>query len=187
MWESGLKKVSNIGTRTLKIKSRIQNAPVLWIFEVHQSLSRQTVTESILPGTSAGIYKYYLHNSRSSEQNTHLSSPHRCIWFSKNTWTGKTWDIGGSGPQFSQRTWKCKMLRNHSEIRIGLQFYIIKQYNKITNQNFNDSRSLLLLWHFNWTLPPSEQNTTSKIWHCETLTVYPSSSLHQPSDEEQAS
>lgn len=41
----------------LKIKLRIQNSPVPRILDVHQSLSCQTVTESILSGTNAGIHK----------------------------------------------------------------------------------------------------------------------------------
>lgn len=45
------------------------------------------------------------------------------------------------------------MVRSHSEHGRGLQFYIIKQYNNIINQNLNDSGSVLLLWNSKWTLP----------------------------------
>jgi len=57
MWECTLIKVLNLWGTKLKIKLRIQNSPILRILDVHQSLSCQTVTESILSGTDAGIYK----------------------------------------------------------------------------------------------------------------------------------
>lgn len=52
-----LNKSSNLLDTKLKIRLRIQNSPVLRILDVHQSLSCQTATESILSGTDAGIYK----------------------------------------------------------------------------------------------------------------------------------